>query len=173
MAIVKIIEQKYYCENSICNLINYALDINKTHGYIGAIGANAHEPEAMIQQMMAVKTGFEKNKGYRQARHIVVSFEDREEVTPKIAYFIAYDIAHFYSNKYQICFGIHMNTDNIHIHLIQNTVSFTDGKLFSGAGCELCQFKQHVNNVIRKYTKNTVKTCSMEEFLGEEIRSYD
>ena len=141
MEIVKIVGKKYYCEDSIRNLIGYVTDENKTHKYIGAIGTNADEPEKMIQQMEAVKEGFDKKHGYRQARHLIVSFENDEKITPDIAYFIAYDIACYYSDRYQICFGVHLDTDNIHIHFIQNTVSYVDGKLFSGGPWELEKFK--------------------------------
>lgn len=151
MALVKVIDGKYYSEESISNLIEYVTDENKTQNYIGAIGMNGSVPEKMIQQMKAVKRGFGKEKGYRQARHLIVSFENEMVITPAIAYFIAYDIAGYYSDKYQICFGVHMNTDNIHIHFIQNTVSYINGKLFSGGPVELAQFKRHVDSVIYKY----------------------
>lgn len=151
MAIVKVVDEEYCCKKSIRNLIGYATNENKTHHYIGAIGTNAYEPEKMIQQMMAVKKGFDKVKGYRQARHLLVSFEDEAKITPDMACFIAYDIARYYSDRYQICFGVHLNTDNIHIHFIQNTVSYVDGKLFSGGSWELQKFKYYVNSVIFGY----------------------
>lgn len=168
MAVVKVIDRKYNCNDSIKNLVRYATDINKTQNYIGAIGVNSHLPEMMIQQMETVKKMFDKKEGYRQARHIVVSFEDKAGVTPDMAYFMAYDIARYYSDKYQICFGVHHNTDNIHIHFVQNTVCFVDGKLFSGAFDELARFKRYVDNVENAYMKNTVNNCSREEFFGEE-----
>ena len=152
MEIVKIVKKKYCHEDSIRNLIEYVTDENKTHNYIGAIGTNAYEPEKMIQQMEAVKEGFDKKSGYRQARHLIVSFKSEVNITPEIAYYMAYDIARYYSDRYQICFGVHLDTDNIHIHFIQNTVSYVDGKLFSGGPWELGKFKGYVNSVIFGYS---------------------
>lgn len=164
MAIVKIVNEKYYSSTSIKNLINYATDYSKTHGLIGAIGTNPYDIDKMISQMLAVKNAYGKYEDCRQARHIVVSFEDNGSVDSEIAYIIAYDIARFYAGRYQICFGVHMNTDNIHIHFIQNTVSYVDGKLFSGHWIELNQFKQHVNCIIEKYLHDK---CTMQ--LIEEL----
>lgn len=163
MAIVKIVNEKYYSSTSIKNLINYATDYSKTHGLIGAIGTNPYDIDKMISQMLAVKNAYGKCEDCRQARHIVVSFDENGSVDPEIAYIIAYDIARFYAGRYQICFGVHLDTDNIHIHFIQNTVSYMDGKLFSGHFRELSQFRQHVNWVVDKYLCNKSVIQLIEE----------
>lgn len=148
MAIVEIMKNNYYSVTSIENLVKYVTDYNKTHGLIGAIGTNPNEVDKMISQMMAVKYAYGKSNGYRQARHIVVSFKENEVVSQEVVYDIAYDIARFYADRYQICFGVHWNTDNLHIHFVQNTVSYVDGKLFSGNWVELNWFRQYVNCVV-------------------------
>lgn len=163
MAIVKIVNEKYYSSTSIKNLINYATDYSKTHGLIGAIGTNPYDIDKMISQMLAVKNAYGKCEDCRQARHIVVSFEDNGSVDSEIAYAIAYDIARFYAGRYQICFGVHLDTDNIHIHFIQNTVSYVDGKLFSGHWIELNHFKQHVNCVVGRYLSGKSAMQLLEE----------
>lgn len=165
MAIVKIEDKKYVSKASIKNVVNYVTDYEKTTGkYIGAIGTNNRIPQLMIDQMVAVKSNYEKVQGYRQLRHIIVSFEQNEQITPEMAYFMAYDIARFYSGRYQICFGVHLNTENVHIHFVQNTVSFVDGKLFSGAFYELSQFKQHVNEVEGRYLYREDPVAALDSF---------
>lgn len=170
MAIVKIVNEKYYSSTSIKNLINYATDYSKTHGLIGAIGTNPYDIDKMISQMRAVKNAYGKCEDCRQARHIVVSFEENESVDPEAAYTIAYDIARFYADRFQICFGVHVNTDNIHIHFIQNTVSYVDGKLFSGSFFELSQFKIFVKQVLTKHLK-VDRRVLMQDFENDMIWS--
>lgn len=169
MAIIKIVNEKYYSSTSIKNLINYATDYDKTYGLIGAIGTNPYDIDKMISQMMAVKNAYGKREDCRQARHIVVSFEENESVDPEAAYTIAYDIARFYTGKYQVCFGVHLNTDNIHIHFIQNTVSYVDGKLFSGSCFELSQFKTFVKQVITKHLK-VDRRVLMQDFENDMVQ---
>ena len=72
-------------------------------------------------------------------------------ITPEEAQWIAEDVARFYSSRYQICYGVHLNTDDLHIHFALNTVSFIDGKLFSEGWMELEQLKLYVHKVVLKY----------------------
>lgn len=161
MEIIKIVPGNYIFKNSVKNVINYVSSIEKTKGkYIGALGVDAYNPNKMIKQMEVVKCEFEKEYGYRQLRHIVVSFEGWLQASEEVLYFMAYDIAKFYGEQYQICFGVHVDTDNVHIHFVQNTVSYIDGRLFSGGGMELAKFKQHVWSVVYKYypEQNPIKS---------------
>jgi len=165
-AVVKIISGDYTNKTVIQNEIQYITNPNKTVGLIGGLGVTPFDPEKMIEQMICVKKGFDKyESGYRQIRHIVVSFHKKWNVTPQSAWAIAYEIAWYYAGKYQICFGIHQNTDNLHIHFIQNTVSYIDGKLFSGGPLEFNKFQQYVNQVFGRFIPECA--CSAQEFFGE------
>lgn len=166
MAITKIVDQKYYRESDVKNLIDYAIDDKKTHGLIGGMGVNPCNPDKMAYQMVAVKRGFEKNKEHRQIRHIIVSFDQAEQITPPTAYCIAYEIAQFYGDEYQICFGVHQDTDDLHIHFIQNTVNYVTGRLFSNAPWELGKLKNYVNQVVLRYTHN--EAAQFLYFLEEQ-----
>ena len=81
----------------------------------------------------------------------IISFDKKDHITPEEAQWIAEDVAKFYSSRYQICYGVHLNTDDLHIHFALNTVSFIDGKLFSEGWMELERLKRYVNEVILKY----------------------
>lgn len=51
---------------------------------------------------------------------------------PQDLYYIALRISVYYGCSYQIVFGVHTDTEKIHIHFIMNTVSFIDGTMYSG-----------------------------------------
>lgn len=157
MEVVRIVNEPYSSIGDLNRVIDYVTNPEETREkedekkrFIGGLGVNPYHSEMMIQQMLAVKKIFHKEEG-RQLRHIIVSFEKEWNVDPQTALYIAYGIAQYYSNRYQICFGVHQSTDNLHIHFVMNTVSFIDGRMYSGAFRELEQFKTHVSEVINRY----------------------
>lgn len=148
MEIIKVVGKSYKENKALENVINYATDIEKTQGYIGGYGVNPRKPDQMIKQMYQVKNVYGKETGYRQVRHYIVSFEPVWGVTADMALHMAYEIARYYMGQYQICFGVHLDTKQIHIHFVMNTVSYMDGKLYSGSWKELEGFKTHVHDVL-------------------------
>lgn len=150
MAVVKIVKQTYMKKIDRRNLIYYIMNPEKTEGkYTGAWGTGSGDPGQVIEQMEKVKRAYGKEGGFRGLRHFIVSFEE-ENVSKEEAYFIAYDIARFYSRKYQICFGVHTDTEHLHIHFVLNTVNYMDGKMFSEGICEMQELKMYVNQVLSK-----------------------
>lgn len=151
MAIVKIVTEKYYQLSDVQRLINYATNESKTYGLFGGVGINPNDPDKMLCQMLTVKKGYKKEYGNRQLRHIVVSFDKEERITPQTAYYIAYEIAGFYGDEYQVCFGVHQDTDILHIHFVQNTVNYVTGKMYSSGIRELDNLKEYVEQIISRY----------------------
>lgn len=125
---------------------------------------NPCDSDQMILQMGKVKAIFGKTNGFRQVRHFIVSFDPAWQVTADMARQIAYEIARFYIGRYQICFGVHLNKENIHIHFVMNCVSYIDGKLYSEAARDLFELKQHVKNVLNRNIP--VLQITVEEFLS-------
>ena len=151
MELVKIVNGEYKNRDALSNVIHYITNPEKTEHYIGAIGVNPYDPQKMVDQMLLVKKVFGKEDGHRNVRHFIISFDKKDHITPEEAQWIAEDVARFYSSRYQICYGVHLNTDDLHIHFALNTVSFIDGKLFSEGWMELERLKRYVNEVILKY----------------------
>lgn len=170
MEVVKICNEKYKKSDDLKNVIRYATDPEKTYGLIGGLGVNPFNPQEMIFQMQMIKRSFEKEGyGRRQLRHFIVSFESEWMVSPKLALTIAYDIAKFYAGQYQISFGVHQDTDNVHIHFVQNTVSYLDGRMFSENWAELSKLKNYVQDVLGKYIPQCHKRLRRELFQDDCI----
>lgn len=157
MELVKIVNGEYRNKDAVSNVIHYITDPEKTGHYIGAIGVNPYDPQKMVDQMILVKKAFGKEKGHRNVRHFIVSFDKKSHITPEEARWIAEDVAGFYSSRYQICYGVHLNTDDLHIHFALNTVSFIDGKLFSEGWTDLERLKQHVHRAVLKYRPGKIE----------------
>ncbi len=170
MAVIKVISKKYVKTESIEYLIRYATKSCKTNG-CRAIGVYPNDPEKMIEQIKEMKRLYEKTDSIRQVRHIIISFSKREvdRITLNQIPFVAFDIAKFYGNRYQICYGVHYDTDDVHIHFIQNNVNYIDGKLYSGSPMELESFKRYVNSVIYNYAPELNPVQTIEDTCSDMI----
>lgn len=85
-------------------------------------GTTSRKPETVY---LETEKAYGKNdRNYRQLRHIIISPDPQWGLGVDTVYRMAYDIAKFYGNRYQICFGVHSDTDHVHIHLVQNTLSY-------------------------------------------------
>lgn len=128
MSMFKMKYESYKEIKDLENLINYAVREEKCReaGY-GAQGLLKGSPEEMIQQMYDIKRSFSKMNG-RQAKHFILSFSKDEEefIGPQEAMAIGYMVSGYFP-EYQIVFGVHTDTDNLHIHFVMNTVSFVTG----------------------------------------------
>ena len=82
-------------------------------------------------------------------KHIFVSFD--ENIRPYDAYILGWRIGAYYGDRYQLVFGVHEDTDNIHIHFVFNSVSFVDGHKYSGDYHDLASLKHYVNLVCSEY----------------------
>lgn len=148
MCIIKMVNEPYNNYSSIFNLVNYVLTDKRTGGFINYYGGFNVNILRADEQMVLVKEYYHKTAN-RKMRHFVVSFE--EEISPYDAYVLGLQIAAYYVGRYQIVFGVHEDTDNVHIHFAFNTVSFVDGLKYSGAFSDISTLRAYVNRVYDEY----------------------
>lgn len=144
MCIVKMVNDSYLNYSGIFNLVNYALTDKRTHKRVRYYGGYNVDIDRADYQMVLVKKYYQKDNG-REMRHFVVSFE--EDISPYNAWILGWQIAAYFANRYQIVFGVHEDTDKLHIHFVLNTVSFVDGKKFSSGVQEISVLKSYVNGL--------------------------
>lgn len=151
MCIVKLVNDSYENLSSIHHLVNYVLkdkcDKCRERPVRFYGGYNVDVWRA-ADQMLSVKEYYQKTDK-RLMRHMIVSFED--DISPYNAYILGWQIAAYFADRFQIVFGVHEDSDNIHIHLVFNTVSFVDGLKYSGERSDLVAFKHYVNYVYDSY----------------------
>ena len=132
-----IMNKSYNDDEALPNVINYVLDSS-------LYGGVSVDPEHAVEQMLLVKQLWHKTAG-RQVRHFFLSFADYEDVTIDEAMEYGYRIAEYYGDRYQIVFGLHLNTQHVHLHFAFNTVSYVDGKMYSegyGGWVSFCNYVQ-------------------------------
>lgn len=142
MAILEsVIEKSYSDENATATLVRYCAKSS----LVGYIGITSYKTAA--DEMQLVKTVYGKTTG-RQARHYILSFARSEPIVPSQALDIASQAAAYFADRYQVVYGIHTDTDLIHIHFIVNTVNYVTGKKFTDEYTEENQFRKHLKQIL-------------------------
>lgn len=134
MDMLKVIQNTDSSENYLYNAISYIINKMEAVCYDGyhVDSNNAYE------QMMLVKRYFSKTSG-NQLMHFIVSFDVRSVQDANTALHYGYRIAQYFGNRFQIVFSVHEKNSYYdgriksmyHVHMILNSVSFTDGKMFA------------------------------------------
>lgn len=153
MAIIKIVQKSYLTKESMHNLICY---IERGADFCSGFGISMKDTESVISEFETIKFVWSKSEeGRRQVRHLVVSFSDREEQNVMdIIEKIAWEIAGYYGQSYQVFYGIHNNSMHLHIHFAINTVSFIDGKMLSEGHEDFNNLKERIELIVNSYTMN-------------------
>lgn len=109
--------------------------------YTGAHGINK-EHNAAAEQFIKTQRAFGKTDG-RRAYHLFVSFEESIN-EPDVVVQAAKAVGAEIFQRYQVFYGIHTSTDNLHIHFAINAVSYVDGKKWHTSRPEFQEFKESV-----------------------------
>lgn len=145
----EIINDPYLDPKSVYNITHYV-----THDKNGRLLNFCGSPNTRITdpagQMMYVKKYFGKEAG-RQIRHFIVSFDRRLPYSEFELGVIGMKVCGYYSDRYQIIFGVHNNTDNLHIHFAMNTVSFIDGKMYSESHGDAIGLRKYIETAVYSF----------------------
>lgn len=133
---VKYIKEPYRGKQDILRLFRYIAGEcdskeERTRYRCGA-GVSA-KPDKAAMQMIKLQILYKKaaqrygGKARRRIYHYMVSFPLSMD-DANCAYLAAAEIADIFSGQYQVYYGIHEDTKNLHIHFAINAVSYVDGK---------------------------------------------
>lgn len=108
--------------------IEYITNKEKTQNgrFVSSINCQV---DTAYEQMLETKSKFNR-LDKRQGYHLIVSFQE-EEVDPDIAFEITEKfVAEYMGDKYEAVYVVHDNTENVHAHIVFNSVSFFDGRKY-------------------------------------------
>ena len=80
--------------------------------------------------MQETKDLFNKNSG-NVGYHIIQSFDDNEGTNEQVFEIGCRLAEELFGDKFEVIVALHKNTDNLHCHVVVNSVSFVDGKKFN------------------------------------------
>ncbi|MDR2024599.1 MAG: relaxase/mobilization nuclease domain-containing protein [Hungatella sp.] len=138
--------QRYDTEDSIYNLAAYIFNICKTTcdetrpghmigDFVGCshfFGSEVQEKQEDLVAMQMIANNRAYGKCHNNLiKHRIITFRDLDFILPNEAFDLARYAANAYGEKYMTAFGVHMDTKQIHIHLMINAISWRDGGRFS------------------------------------------
>ena len=114
--------------------------------------------ETAFADMRQTKERWHKLGGV-QGYHLVQSFA-AGEVTPELAHRIAKELAdRVLGGRYEYVIGTHLNTDHIHSHIVWNSVSQLDGKMYhSNYKSYVTEIRAVSDELCRKYKLSVIDT---------------
>lgn len=127
--IIKIVSNKFSDDCAVGNLIHYILmekHSKKKRRYTGGKGVYYLDWKRATEEFEIVQKWYKK-RSKRRIYHMIISFPEEEEDIYSIYMFGQRVIEHFFEN-YQCVFAVHDDTENLHIHIGWNAVSYRDGK---------------------------------------------
>ena len=167
MAVIKIKTIK----SNLQAVINYGKNGNKTDNGILVSSVNCSVDTA-YEEMVLTKKFFhkeDKTLGY----HIIQSFKGNE-VSPERANQIGKELAEeLWGDKYQVVICTHINKENVHNHLILNSVSLIDGKKYHNGKEDIAFLKEASDNLCFKYGLSIVTTPQAEKERNYRQKNID
>ena len=124
MAVTKILTRK----TRVDTIIKYIMNGEKTEKMMYVSGVNCR-PDTAISEMQDTKKRFDKENGII-SYHLIQSF-DGKEIFPKKCHELGLQYAkEIFGEDYELVVATHLNTDNVHNHIVVNSVSFKSGNKF-------------------------------------------
>ena len=143
-------------QKNLETVINYAKNGDKTEKGILVSGINCL-PDTAYFQMMLTKKNFHKEDG-RLGYHIIQSF-DGKEVSPEKCNSIGVEFAQsLFGDKYQVLVCTHIDKENVHNHIVLNSVSFVDGLKYHNSNAELSFIRETSDDLCRKYGLSVIES---------------
>ena len=95
--------------------------------------------------------------------HFIQSFNGKE-VSSEECNDIGVELAEsLWGDKYQVLVCTHVDKDNVHNHIILNSVSFVDGSKYHNSKVELALVRQTNDDLCRKYGLSVIETEKAEK----------
>ena len=145
---------KRFLDDDLWAALSYAENGRKTDQKMYVSAINCPKQRA-YQCMMDTKRRFGKLGG-NVAYHGYQSFVTGE-VTPEEAHQIGLETARrMWGGEYEIVVTTHLNTDNIHNHIIVNSVSFKTGRKFENHISDHIRLREISDEVCREHGKSVI-----------------
>ena len=156
-----------FLDEDLYSALRYAANDEKTDKkmYVSAINC---PKQLAYETMMDTKRRYGKLGG-NVAYHGYQSFKTGE-VTPEEAHRIGMETARrMWGDNYEIVVTTHLNTDNIHNHIVVNSVSFRTGRKFENHISDHYRLREISDAVCQEYGKSVLKNA---KFYGGEKGAY-
>ncbi len=136
-----------YITNPEKTTVNYNISLNS--------GVNCNANTA-FEEMMITKNQFRK-ADKRMFYQFVQSYSNDTKLTPLEIHNIGVEFAKIQFSDYEVLVSTHANTDNVHNHILVNSVSFKDGKKLHQNHSDLVMHRKINDELSLKYGEHFLK----------------
>lgn len=152
MGVLKVMRKTNADINYLHNAVRYVNGGHTDPDYMGSPNTDIYNA---FYQMNAVKNYFGKTGG-NQLFHFIIVYTPRSAYDVERAMYLTTKIAEFYAGKYQIIWCVHYKPMSkkygsvaslFHAHIVMNSVSYMDGKMFSDTYAERTEFLNHIKKI--------------------------
>ena len=137
----------------LLNTLNYVFNPGKTEEnlYVGGLHCPCFSAQAAYTKMINTKQIFTKTTG-RQGYHFILSFSEREHVSPELCQEITQEIIERLFDDYETVFAVHTDRKHMHSHIVFNSVSYRDGHKYHYADGDWAkEYMPVINEICRKH----------------------
>ncbi|MBR3044897.1 MAG: relaxase/mobilization nuclease domain-containing protein [Oscillospiraceae bacterium] len=115
---------------------------------IGGYGVNPFDTNLANSQMVFIKVCYGKVSS-NPLIHIMISLDQCAQAAEKACEY-ADKFARYFKNKYQVIWAVHekkRGVSRFHVHLIINSVSYVNGKMFHGDIGEMNAYSKYISKL--------------------------
>lgn len=159
--------------NDLHHTMKYIKEDYKTEKQCFVTGINC-DKESALEEMIDTKKFFHKEGGIL-GFHAIQSFAEGE-VTPEIAHEIGVKFAkEMWGDRFEVIVSTHLNTKNIHNHIVINSVSFKDGKRYYDNHSNYAIMRHLSDEICKEYglkvleEKQTKKNIKYDNFYKQTL----
>ena len=158
---------KKFLDEDLYNALRYAENDDKTDQKMYVTSISCPTKRA-YQSMMATKKRYGKLGG-NVAYHGFQSFKTGE-VTPEEAHAIGLETARrMWGKEYEIVVTTHLNTDNLHNHIVVNSVSFRTGRKFENHRSDHYKLREISDQICKE---RNLSVLPPSKFTGSRKKDY-
>ena len=139
---------RYPKDKDIENLLRYIAGQNDTKEetrYCQGKGLPKN-PQKAAKRMVLIQKYFGKANG-RRVYHFILSFPKTME-DANFAKLVADRVAEFFFETHQVYYGVHENTDCLHVHFAVNAVSYVDGRKWHHSKKDLKEMEKKIEDIM-------------------------
>jgi hypothetical protein len=159
-------------KTTLDGMIEYAVNLEKTEQRLYEVALNCASPETAYREMTATKRRWGKTGGVL-GYHLIQSFA-AGETTPDEAHEIGIELARrLFGDRFEAVIGTHLNTDNLHNHIVINSVSFKDGGKYQSTKANLYRIREVSDTLCKEHSLSVILNPQGRGEAYSEYQAYE
>lgn len=163
--------KKYRDDDAIRAVVAYIFNWDKTYGRVGGWSVSTADVATVAGEMNLVSALWNQRQGVR-LRHWIITFSRQEldwleeqlhRPAADVVEELGWSCSYYYAARHQVVFGVHCDDALYHLHFAMNTVSYQDGKKYSGTKADLYQYTRYLKGVLNQYGLNLYRVTDQAE----------